>query len=184
MRERRAIRLVLTILLFLSLGLATSVAVAWGATIHSMSLSRVRPGVMTERWTGFTVYRGVSRWEGGVPVWRLPETGAAPLWSDINRPPRDSHTRITVYEAGWPFRSLGYEVHRDSADRQVFDLGQRGALYGSLQPLSKINRDWTKVNRLPMFVIPFGLSADSFFWMMVWFLSLSRMSMSTPRDNS
>ena len=51
MRVRRSIRLALKVLLFLRLGLATSVAVAWGAQVRLMATERVSiSGVMTQRW--------------------------------------------------------------------------------------------------------------------------------------
>lgn len=161
-------RLALTILLFLGLGLATSVAVAWGAQARLMATETIsKSGVTTNQWLGVSLYRGVSMTEQGVLVWRLPDTGSPPGWSNLRLPPRDHHTRITVFESGWPWRCLGYELQRDASDRQALDLGQRGAIVGSLE-LSKLRKDWKDVHRLPYFVKPMQLIANTFFWVLAW----------------
>ncbi len=168
MRDRRAIRLALTGLLFLALGLVTSIAVAWGAQAHLMATETIsKSGVTTNQWLGVSLYRGVSMLEQGALVWRLPESGTPPIWSNLHHPPRDSHTRITVLNSGWPWRCLGYELERDGTDRQVLDLGQRGAIVGSLE-LSKLKNGWKDVYRLPYFVNPTQLIANTLFWVLAW----------------
>ncbi len=118
-------RLVLTILLFLGLGLVTSVAVAWGAQARLMAVGTVsKSGVMTQQWLGVSLYRGVSMTEEGALLWRLPDDGKPPIWSNLRHPPRDTHTRVTVFVSGWPWRCLGYELERDARNRETLDIEQ------------------------------------------------------------
>jgi len=161
-------RLALTILLFLGLGLATSVAVAWGAHAHLMATETIsKSGVTKKQWFGVSLYRGVSTTELGVLAWRLPDDGKPPFWSSLRHPPRDNYMQITVLESGWPWRCLGYELQRDTWEGPVLDLGQRGAIFGSLE-LSKLRKDWNNVNRLPYFVNPMQLIANTLFWVLAW----------------
>ena len=109
----KPVRLALTILLFLGLGLATSIAIAWGAHAHLMATETIsKSGVTTKRWFGVSLYRGVSTTEQGVTVWRLPDDGKPPTWSNLRHPPRDNHLQITVLESGWPWRCLGGRLDR------------------------------------------------------------------------
>lgn len=161
-------RLILTILLFFGLGLATSVAVAWGAQARLMVTKSIsKSGVRANQWFGVSLYRGVSTSEQGTLVWRLPETGEPPGWSNLRLPPRDKQTQITVLESGWPWRCLGYELVRDAWEGEVLDLGQRGALYGSLE-LSTIRKGWKNIHRLPYFINPVQLIANTLFWVLAW----------------
>ena len=96
-QARTALSWLWTILIFSLLGLATSLAIAWGAAIHRVATNPLKiAGVRSVTTFGVRVYCGVTRTDQGRIFWRLPDEGSAPPWSLLHEPPLLKDMRVTT----------------------------------------------------------------------------------------
>ena len=90
MRDRRAVRLALTVLLFGCLGFVTSVAVAWGATVWFITLTPMHQSYnlawQVDR-TSMTIAASARQGEGGALHWSNNSDRSFPAWSRFQDSP-------------------------------------------------------------------------------------------------
>lgn len=144
-RTRVELRWLLTVMLFGALGLATSVAVAWGATVWYVDEVTTFPG-----------RSGL----GGSPV-----VVTSGLQREI-----ENDTSVYSFElrSGWPAHCL--RLSNVGEDRRRYGIGRQysGAIYGGLD-VSMLRRAG-RVEYLPREPIYANLLLDSAFWAVIWLL--------------
>lgn len=164
--------MVLMLVLFLSLGFTTSLAIAWAATVWFIDLTSMQNGY-NPAWKGehltITIPTSVGRSEAGTLEWRNQTEKPFPYWSRFHTPPQESSQRASEIAAGWPLYclTLSRMNTRRFSSRDSFYQHYEGAIYGKLN-LHRFNADWLDVQYLPRRPITLYLLLDAIFWGVVW----------------
>jgi ankyrin repeat protein len=172
-------RAILLVILFLSLGLVTSVALAWAATIFNTGAGRYYT-IASNGWVG-RLHRGPVRItigaagdvNGLTPILRRRDDLAEiPRWSRFQDPPSDVDARTEEFASGWPLPCLRY-LRQTEGEILVpeLDFTNRSELEGD-NPLVAIGIGRPGVRLLPVGPIWLHLLADAALLGAAWFILL------------
>lgn len=172
-------RAILLLILFLLLGIATSIAIAWSATLFNTGAGRYCT-IASNGWVG-RLHRGPAVVmigaagdinELAVTLRRRDDLTAIPRWSRFQDPPASIEVRAEEFACGWPLPCLRY-LRETEGEILVPDLdfANRGALEGE-NPLTAIGIGRPGVRLLPTSPIPLHLLADAVMLGAAWFIVL------------
>lgn len=168
-------RLALTILLFLGLGLATSVAVAWGATIHAVANAEIYSNSWEIAITEYLGFRRIpaeamiEQNDGLKLYWAYLPRQKLPAWSVMHEVPESEQEHLVETTAGWPLLCLRHTGSGKHASDRGLNRLPHSALMGKLI-LSSIDPEFNDITRLPIQPVWRNLLLDSAFWGFSWFL--------------
>jgi len=174
-----AMRVIPLIILFFLLGIASSVAIAWSATLFNTGAGRYYT-IASNGWVG-RLHRGPAVVMIGAAgdINELTATlrtrddlTAIPRWSGFQDPPASVEVRAEEFACGWPLVCLRYVRHTEGGILVPdLDFSNRGALEGE-NPLTAIGIGPRDVRLLPAGPIWLHLLADALLLGAVWFILL------------
>ncbi|MDY7107700.1 MAG: ankyrin repeat domain-containing protein [Planctomycetota bacterium] len=167
------------LILFLALGLVTSIAIAWSATIFNTGAGQTHT-IASNGWVG-RLQRGPARIEIGatadanrlIPKLREDDDFTEiPRWSRLQKPPDSVDVRAEEFACGWPLPCLRY-LRRTDGEILLPDLdfASRGALEGD-NPLTVIGIGRPGVRFLPIDPIWLHLLVNALLLGAAWFILL------------
>lgn len=172
-------RAILLLILFFLLGIATSIAIAWSATLFNTGAGRYYT-VASNGWVG-RLQRGPARITIGAAgdAYGLTESLRAeddlaeiPRWSRFQDPPSSLEVRAEEVAGGWPLPCLRY---RRQTEGEILvpdlDFASRGALEGD-NPLTAIGIGRPGVQLLPISPLWLHLLVDAALLGAAWFILL------------
>jgi len=176
-------RAILAVIIFLLLGAATSIAIAWAAMLIEVDQAAEQYAAydedqdgwvaLVERSPGRTAISGTKAVAPGMASRTLqnfgwPDPGPAPSWSMLNRNEASSFVRIHEAASGWPMLCLKYtRVAENLRWVEEWDLKNRGALAG-LAPWHADSMDPAEARCLPLLPMFPGMVVDTFLYALVW----------------
>ena len=172
-------RAIIAIILFLLLGLLTSIAVAWAVTLCKCGSEQTFAAInnewdaqvsqrcgrlMIRAWINAERRSDHRRLDWSISDWPVP----MPRWSRLNEPPESVNSRLRESAAGWPL--LCVRLVRDTREPVWIDLLQydlHGGIAGA-NPLRKWPGDWPEVYFLPIGPIWPNLLIDMMIFGAAW----------------
>jgi len=176
-------RVLLAVAVFFLLGLATSVGLAWWATIRDHGFGDPM-AIKAKGWSASVQRYGTAMFINAMnpagatgPLAEASMLGgrdrmAIPGWSRLNEPPTSRHAAVEEFAAGWPLLCLRC-VHETDVQTSTgyLDYTIRRAIEGR-NPLRGLAGEWSDRRLLPIGVIWGNLAADALVLGAGWFLVL------------
>lgn len=170
------------IALFLLLGIATSLAIAWYTAASYLSYAILDRGAWPRvyREMGVLFYRDVplpEHIDESTPlgVWRVFEKFDAPGWSKRSRTRHEITPRYMELATGWPLVALHCVVEGDGYFNQTLDMKSSGTIEGLIE-LNLRSAKYFDLTRLPARPIILNLLLDAVFWGAAWYFAFSLLS--------